>query len=125
MANLQLPPAMAALRPELSSIVSTIEAKAPYGSVWLSTRKGRQIGVNNREERVREAPHYHGGMGGLLLGVTSGIEFADKKVLERPAKSSLTSTIRGTWSLNRFAIQVSNVPNFTDVASIHIFGTKQ
>jgi TldD protein len=52
MPALQLPPAMAALRPELGNLVAAIEQRAPYGAIWLSAREGVQITIDHREERV-------------------------------------------------------------------------
>ena len=94
MKNLQLPPAMAALRPELGNVVASIEAKAPYGSVWLSTRQGMQIGVNNREERVREIPPSSGTVLSAFDGVTvheQAIGGFDRSGVQRGAKDLLAS----------------------------------
>ena len=54
MTSLQLPPAMAALRPQLADIVGSLETRASYGAVLLSARQGLSINVDDREERVTE-----------------------------------------------------------------------
>ena len=54
MTALQLPRAMASLRPQLGDVVADLEARAPYGAVLLSGREGLNITVDNREERVTE-----------------------------------------------------------------------
>lgn len=47
-----LTPAMEKLRPDLGEVVSIIEAKAPYGSVSLSSREMTRYMVDNNQERV-------------------------------------------------------------------------
>src|SRR5215218_7324364 len=54
MPNLDLPPAMDALRPQLGALVAGIEARLPYGAALLSARQGLRISVNDREEQVTE-----------------------------------------------------------------------
>ena len=54
MTNLQLPPAMAGLRPELGALVSQIEERVSYGAVQLSVRQGLGIHLDLREERVSQ-----------------------------------------------------------------------
>jgi TldD protein len=56
MPELNLPPAMEALRPELGSLVSDIEARAPYGAILLSAQQGLQIKVDSNEEAIVEVP---------------------------------------------------------------------
>ena len=56
MTELQLPFAMADLRPALGEIVGLGMQRAPYFSVLLSSRHGLTITVDNREERVTERP---------------------------------------------------------------------
>ena len=47
-----LTPAMESLRPDLGEVVSILEAKAPYGSVSLSSREMTRYMVDNNQERV-------------------------------------------------------------------------
>jgi len=54
MSDLHLPIGMAALRGDLSNIVAGIERRMPYAAVWLSSRQGQRITVDNREEQVAE-----------------------------------------------------------------------
>ncbi len=54
MSTLELPEAMAALRPKLGAYVETIERAAPYGAALLSAQSAMQIRVDNREEQVSE-----------------------------------------------------------------------
>ena len=56
MADLHLPPEMAALRGDLGAIVAGMERRAPYAAAWLSARQGTRITVDSREERVAEQP---------------------------------------------------------------------
>src|SRR5215831_14917706 len=92
MSELHLPPAMAALRPELGNIVATIEAKAPYGAVWLSTRSGLNVAVNNQEERVRESPPASGTVISAFDGVTvheQAVGGFDRSAVGRAARELL------------------------------------
>ena len=70
MTELQLPPAMAALRPELGNLVAAIEQRAPYGSILLTARQGVQIMIDHREERVTERAHTAGAVLSAFDGVT-------------------------------------------------------
>ena len=70
MPELQLPPAMVDLRPELKDFVAAIEQRAPYGSVLLSAREGVQITIDHREERVSERPRTAGAVLRAFDGVT-------------------------------------------------------
>jgi len=54
MAKLQLPEKMEALRPRLGGVVESIERRAPYAAALLSARRGLQIYVDSREERLSE-----------------------------------------------------------------------
>src|SRR5215213_11664578 len=54
MPNLDLPPAMDALRPRLGALVAGIEAQLPYVAALLSAKQGLRISVNDREEQVTE-----------------------------------------------------------------------
>ena len=56
MPELQLPPAMSALRSDLGVMVEGVEAHASYGAVLLSAQQGLQIQIDDREERVIESP---------------------------------------------------------------------
>lgn len=56
MANLDLPPKMAALRTELEGLVSDLDSRAAYGAVQLLAKKGLRIEVDNQVERVLEEP---------------------------------------------------------------------
>jgi TldD protein len=57
MPELQLPPAMSALRGELGKIVASVEQRAPYGAVLLKARQGLRISVDDRQEQVtQQAP---------------------------------------------------------------------
>ena len=58
------------LRPELREIVSTIEASAPYGAVLLSSRRGLEIFVDNRQETVSEVNPTAGSIVTLFDGLT-------------------------------------------------------
>ncbi len=54
MTDLQMPSAMADLRPALGGIVEYGQSRAPYFSVLLQSKHGLNIVVDNREERVNE-----------------------------------------------------------------------
>ncbi len=54
MTRIELPEAMAALRPKLGSYVETIERSAPYGAALLSSTSALQIRIDNREELVSQ-----------------------------------------------------------------------
>ena len=90
MPELQLPPAMAALRPELGNLVASIEQQAPYGSILLSARAGVQISIDHREERVSERPHTAGAVLSAFDGVTlheEAVSGLDRSALARAARS--------------------------------------
>lgn len=54
MVDLKLPQAMAELRPALREVVADGHQQAPHRSVFLSSKGGLQITVDDREERVTE-----------------------------------------------------------------------
>lgn len=54
MNQLNLPTAMAELRPSLPGIVEKAEKTAPYFAALLSSRSGARITIDNREEQVKE-----------------------------------------------------------------------
>src|SRR5512140_228981 len=56
MTDLQLPSAMAELRPALGKIIAQGREQAPYFAILLSSKHGLQISVDNREERVIARP---------------------------------------------------------------------
>jgi TldD protein len=90
MPELLLPPAMAALRPELGNLVAAIEQRAPYGAIWLSAREGVQISIDYREERVNEQPRTAGAVLSAFDGVTvheEAISGFDRSALARAARS--------------------------------------
>jgi TldD protein len=90
MTELQLPPAMAALRPELGNLVASIEQRAPYGSILLSARQGVQITVDHREERVSERPRAAGAVLNAFDGVTvyeEAVSGFDRSALARAAQA--------------------------------------
>jgi len=76
MTDLQLPPGMAALRGELGDIVAGIERRAPYAAVWLSSRQGLTISVDNQEERVDERPP----AAGTVLTAFDGVALHERAV---------------------------------------------
>jgi predicted Zn-dependent protease len=89
MTELQLPPAMAALRPELGNLVASIEQHAPYGSILLSAREGLQISIDHREERVTERPRTAGAVLSAFDGVTlheEAVSGFDRSALARAAR---------------------------------------
>lgn len=47
-----LTPAMEVLRPDLGEVVSTLETRAPYAAVFLSSREMTQYRVENNQEQV-------------------------------------------------------------------------
>jgi TldD protein len=56
MTDLNLPTAMAELRPALGAVVEDGQGRAPYFSVLLTSKHGLRIVVDNREERIDERP---------------------------------------------------------------------
>src|SRR3972149_380004 len=70
MPELQLPPAMSALRSDLGVMVEGVEAHAAYGAVLLSAQQGLQIQIDDREERVIESPPSAGTVVTAFDGVT-------------------------------------------------------
>jgi TldD protein len=93
MPELQLPPAMADLRPELGNLIAAIEQRAPYGSVWLSAREGVQITIDHREERVSERPRAAGAVLSAFDGATvheEAVSGFDRSALARAARTLTT-----------------------------------
>lgn len=70
MVDLQLPSAMADLRPALGEIVGLGMQQAPYFSALLSSKHGLRIVVENREEQVTEPPPAAGTVLSAFDGVT-------------------------------------------------------
>ncbi len=90
MSELQLPPAMAALRPYLGEAVAGIETRAPYGAALLTARQGIQIVVDNREERVTETPRAAGTVVSVFDGLTmreQAVSGFDRSAVERAAQA--------------------------------------
>lgn len=81
--ELHLPPGMAALRADLAPIVAGMERRMPYAAAWLSARQGLRITVDNREERVAEAPP----LAGTVLTVFDGATLHERAIggFDRPA----------------------------------------
>jgi TldD protein len=93
MTELQLPPAMADVRPELKTLVAAIEQRAPYGSILLSAREGVQIVIDHREERVSERPRAAGTVLSAFDGVTvreEAVSGFDRTALARAARTLTT-----------------------------------
>lgn len=93
MPELQLPPAMAALRPELGNLVASIEQRAPYGSILLTAQQGVQITIDHREERVTERSRAAGMVLSAFDGVTLHEEAAsgfDRSAAARAAHTLVT-----------------------------------
>ncbi len=89
MIELQLPPALAALRPHLGEVVTGIETRAPYGAALLTARQGIQITVDNREERVTETPRAAGTVLSAFDGLTmreQAVGSFDRSAVERAAR---------------------------------------
>jgi TldD protein len=90
MPELQLPPAMADVRPELKDFVAAIEQRTSYGSVLLAARAGVQITIDHREERVSERPRTAGAVLSAFDGVTvreEAVSGFDRSALARAARS--------------------------------------
>ena len=89
MADLHLPPEIAALRGDLGAIVAGMERRAPYAAAWLSSRQGTRITVDSREERVAEQPPQAGAVltafDGATLHETALGRFA-RAAVERAAR---------------------------------------
>ena len=89
MKDINLTPEMAKLRPLLGEVVSTLESKAPYGAVSLSSRETRTFLVDNSQEQVIEGDPTAGGILTVFDGhtlrekVLSGF---DKSALQQGAK---------------------------------------
>lgn len=89
MIELQLPPAMAALRPQLDEVVAGLETRAPYGAALLTARQGVQIVVDNREERVTETPRAAGTVVSAFDGMTmreQAVSGFERSAVERAAR---------------------------------------
>jgi TldD protein len=76
MSELQLPPAMAALRLELGDIVASIEQRAPYGAILLTAQQGVQITIDHREECITERPR----SAGVVLSAYDGVTLHEEAV---------------------------------------------
>jgi TldD protein len=70
MTGLELPPAMAAMRPELSSLLRPLEGRRLYGSLLLSSRRSLRIEIDNRVERVFRTPPKEGTVLSVFNGET-------------------------------------------------------
>ena len=89
MPELQLPPAMSALRSDLGVMVEGVEAHASYGAVLLSAQQGLQIQIDDREERVIESPPSAGAVMTAFDGVTlheCAIGGFERSAVERGAR---------------------------------------
>jgi TldD protein len=89
MSDLHFPPGMSALRGDLGDIVAGIERRTPYAAVWLSSRQGLRITVDNREERVAERPPAAGAVVTAFDGATlheRAIGSFDRKRVEGAAR---------------------------------------
>jgi TldD protein len=89
MSELQLPSAMATLRPHLGEVVAAVEARAPYGAVLLMAQEGVDMFIDNREERVSETPRSAGVTISAFDGMTmyeQAISGFDRLAVERAAR---------------------------------------
>ena len=88
MVDVNLPPAMAALRSQLGDVVAGLEARAPYGALLLSARQGLQISVDNNEEQIAERPPAAGSVLTAFDGTTlyeRALGTFDRAALDRAA----------------------------------------
>ncbi|MBN2554939.1 MAG: TldD/PmbA family protein [Anaerolineales bacterium] len=76
MSEIGLRKEMAALRPSLPALVQAIEAKAPYGAVYLTSKMGQQISVDNVQEKVSESSP----TAGTVLSAFDGVTMRERAV---------------------------------------------
>jgi TldD protein len=89
MADLRLPAAMAALRPDLAGAVAMVEERLPYGAALTSAKHELSINVNDREEQVVEPPAIAGTVISAFDGATmheAAIGGADRGAVVRAAR---------------------------------------
>src|SRR5688500_89190 len=101
MTDLKLPLAMAELRPVLDGIVAEGQERAPYFSVLLSSKKGLQITVDNREERVTNQPPSAGTVLSAFDGVTvyeRGVSGFRREEVGRAARELVHSASFATYT---------------------------
>ena len=97
MAELQIPAAMAALRPQLGAIVAGLERSASYAAAWLSERGGLAIRVDNREERIEELPRSAGAVLTAFDGATlreAAVAGFNPNEIEREATTLARDVVR-------------------------------
>src|SRR5688572_13817507 len=101
MPDTKLPSAMAELRPALGGIVAEGHEQAPYFSVLLSSKKGLQISVDNREERVTEQAPSAGTVLSAFDGVTvyeRGVSGFGRDKVEQAARELVRSASFATYT---------------------------
>ncbi|MFQ5945780.1 MAG: TldD/PmbA family protein [Anaerolineae bacterium] len=76
MPELELPPRMAALRPEIGDIVENLERELPYGAVLLSSQEGLWIQIDSEDQSVTEEPP----MAGAVVTVNDGKTLHERAV---------------------------------------------
>ncbi|NIM95869.1 MAG: TldD/PmbA family protein [Anaerolineales bacterium] len=77
------------LRPVLSDVVSTLEESAPYGAVFLSSNRGMEINIDNRQETVSDRNPAVGAIITAFDGITMrerAVGGFDKEVILRSAR---------------------------------------
>ena len=101
MTDIKLPSAMAELRPALGEIIAEGHEQAPYFSVLLSSKKGLQITVDNREERVTEQAPSAGTVLSAFDGVTvyeRGVSGFGRDKVGQAARELVRSASFATYS---------------------------
>lgn len=86
-------PQMNNLRPALGDIVSSIEARAPYGAVFLSSNSGMNIFIDNQQETVSQGDPTAGTVITAFDGRTMrerAIGGFDKESIQRGAQALLS-----------------------------------
>jgi hypothetical protein len=76
--SLDLPEAMAELRPRLPDAVSALAERSPYAAVLLSAREGISITVESREEQIDQLPR----SAGAVLTSYDGETMRESSVLD-------------------------------------------
>lgn len=103
MTALELPPAIAAARPNLGAIVAGVEKHAAYGAVLLSAAQGLRIIVDDREERVTETPPAAGTVISAFDGTTlheAALGGFDPGMINRHARE----LAQGLWATGEHGI---------------------
>lgn len=120
MTDLQLPSAMAELRPGLGEIVQQGNQQTPYFAALLSSKHGLVITVDNREERVIERPP----SAGTVLSAFDGRTIHERAVgsFERgQVQQALRELVQGKSFANYTPPAESNAARSGDfVASLQI-----